>query len=251
MPRTTTPEEHELAEKRSELEELQGLLGDRELYLATLRAELSHFEGLYLRTVGARYAELDELKARIAEHLAERHSGQSLYREQAAQTRARARESAGAASAASPPTKPFAPSSELKSLYRQLAKHIHPDLATDEEDRARRDRLMKEANQAYGAGDEARLRRILNEWQASPDAVAGEGVGADLVRVIRKIDQVRRRLADIEREIQELKDGELFSLKTKVDAATQQRRDLLKEMIASVDLQVAAAQSRLAALGLE
>lgn len=250
MPRTTTPEEHELAQKRSELDELEGLLADRELYLATLRAQLSHFEGLYLRTVGARYAELDELKARIAERLADRHPDESSYREQAAQTRARARESAEAATAAPSTPNQFRPSGELKALYRQLAKLIHPDLATAEQDRARRERLMKDANQAYAAGDEARLRHMLSEWQASPEAVTGEGVGADLVRLIRKIDQVRRRLADIEREIQELKETELFSLKTKADAAAQQGRDILKEMTATVDLRVAEAQTRLAALGL-
>jgi len=49
---------------------------DRELELADLRAELSAFEGLYLRRVGVLYAELDELNARIAELIAEEEGTQ-------------------------------------------------------------------------------------------------------------------------------------------------------------------------------
>jgi hypothetical protein len=55
-----SPEERELANKREELTILQVELTDRELFLESLRAELAAFEGLYLREVGALYAELDE-----------------------------------------------------------------------------------------------------------------------------------------------------------------------------------------------
>jgi DnaJ-domain-containing protein 1 len=68
-----------------------------------------------------------------------------------------------------------------------VAKRIHPDLATDSEDRLRRQILMAEANRAFEEGDEDRLRRILHEYEASPDAVKGDGAGADLIRAIRKI----------------------------------------------------------------
>ncbi|MCJ7555432.1 MAG: hypothetical protein MUP90_00775, partial [Gammaproteobacteria bacterium] len=51
----------------------------------------------------------------------------------------------------------FKPSERLRTLYRELAKLVHPDLTTDEGDRARRTPLMVEVNAAYQAGDEARL----------------------------------------------------------------------------------------------
>jgi hypothetical protein len=46
---------------------------------------------------------------------------------------------------------------------------------------------MAEANRAYEEGDEERLRVILQEWEGSPESVKGDGPGAELVRVIRKI----------------------------------------------------------------
>jgi hypothetical protein len=86
-------------------------------------------------------------------------------------------------------------------LYREIAKRIHPDLATEDDERAKRNQLMAEVNRAYEDGDESRLRAILNEWETGPDAVTGDGVGAELIRTIRKIHQVERRLAAIENEI--------------------------------------------------
>ena len=64
------PEERELARKVLEQTTLETELTERELRTANLRAELGAFERRYLHFVGARYAELDELKARIAEQLA-------------------------------------------------------------------------------------------------------------------------------------------------------------------------------------
>ena len=52
----------------------------------------------------------------------------------------------------------------LKKLYREIAKRIHPDLATDEKDRARRHKLMAEANRAYEDGDEARIVQLLGTF---------------------------------------------------------------------------------------
>jgi len=65
--RTQTPEERELSRKLYELSELEAELAQRELDLATLQAELHTFEARYIRIVGVCYAELDEIKAQVAE----------------------------------------------------------------------------------------------------------------------------------------------------------------------------------------
>jgi len=75
-----------------------------------------------------------------------------------------------------------------------------PDFATDDAERVRRQRMMAEANQAYADGNEAKLQAILREWESSPESVKGEGVGAELIRVIRKIAQIEERLHAIEDE---------------------------------------------------
>jgi hypothetical protein len=80
---------------------------------------------------------------------------------------------------------------------------------------------------------------------SSPDSVQGEGVAAELVRIIRKIHQVERRLADIEAETLELKGSELYALSQRVEAAKTRGRDLLAEMADQLKRQIAVVRTRL------
>jgi DNA repair exonuclease SbcCD ATPase subunit len=233
-----TPEEEELAAKREELARLEAQLADQELLLASLKAELAAFEGLYLRRVGVLYAELDEWNARLAELRAEQ-AGTPQAKAEAAEARTQAEEAYSAAHGEAAEVQPFTPSPELKKLYREAAKRVHPDTATDEKDRARRERLMKEVNAAYAAGDEDALRRILANLDASPDAVQGSGIGADLIRVLRQLKQIRDRIAAIEQELSKLRTSEIAQLRQDVDKAEKEGRDLLAELAASVLARIA------------
>jgi hypothetical protein len=235
--RRLTPEEEELAAKREELARLEAQLADQELLLASLKAELAAFEGLYLRRVGVLYAELDEWNARLAELHAEQSSTPEAKAE-AAEARTQAEEAYSAAHGEAAEVLPFTPSPELKKLYREAAKRVHPDTATDEKDRTRRERLMKEVNAAYVAGDEEALSRILAGLDVSPDAVQGSGIGADLIRVLRQLKQIRNRIVAIELEIVNISDTDLAKLKAKADRATAEGKDLLEEMAASVEARV-------------
>jgi TonB family protein len=53
------------------------------------------------------------------------------------------------------------PSPELKQLWIRVLKRVHPDLAIDEQDRIRCERLTKLANEAYQAGDAEALKAVL------------------------------------------------------------------------------------------
>jgi DnaJ-class molecular chaperone len=139
----------------------------------------------------------------------------------------------------------FSPSPSLKSLYREVARKIHPDLATDESDRDNRHVLMAEANKAYEEGNEARLRAILEEYESRPESFAGEGIAAELIRMIRKIAQIRKRLSEIDEELARLQKSDQAQLKSKVDAASVDGRDLLQEMAKKLDLQIAVSRERL------
>jgi DnaJ-domain-containing protein 1 len=133
----------------------------------------------------------------------------------------------------------------MKRLYREVAKRIHPDLTSDRDERTRRQLLMAEANKAYEAGDESQLNKILNAYEASPETVEGEGPGAELIRVIRRISQVRARIAEIEAEAEELLRSDLHQLKTRLEEAERHGRDVLKEMVDKVEQQIAQAKQRL------
>jgi DnaJ-class molecular chaperone len=164
--------------------------------------------------------------------------------------RARAEETKSAAGErADTAPRAFEASPEMKRLYRNVAKRIHPDLTSDREDRAKRQLLMSEANEAYERGDEMQLAKILTEYEHSPEAVQGEGPGAELVRVIRRISQMRSRLAEMEAELQDLLRSDLFQLKSRLDEARGLGRDVLAEMVAKVDEQLEQAKQRLAKSG--
>ncbi len=244
------PEDQELARKLSEQTTLEVELTERELRTANLRAELGAFERRYLHFVGARYAELDELKAQLAAQLAVEQPDNERAQQAARDARARAEETKSAAGErADTAPRAFEASPEMKRLYRNVAKRIHPDLTSDREDRAKRQLLMSEANEAYERGDEMQLAKILTEYEHSPEAVQGEGPGAELVRVIRRISQMRSRLAEMEAELQDLLRSDLFQLKSRLDEARGLGRDVLAEMVAKVDEQLEQAKQRLAKSG--
>lgn len=248
--RRLTPEEEELAAKREELARLESQLADQELLLASLKAELAAFEGLYLRRVGVLYAELDEWNARLAELRAEQ-AGTPEAKAAAAEARTQAEEAYSAAHGEAAEVQPFSPSADLKKLYRDAAKRVHPDTATDEADRARRERLMKEVNAAYAIGDEDALRRILAGLDTSPDAVQGSGIGADLIRVLRQLKQIRDRIGAIEQEIAALKLSETALLRQDVEHARAEGRDLLEELAASVRAKIEEAKGAYQSLRVE
>ncbi len=246
-----TPEERELAQKQEELSSLQTLLAQRELDLTTLQVELHAFERRYFRVVGIRYAEVE---AQIADLLSRASPHNQDMRMRAAEARGRANESAHESKMVQETAghaEKFKPSDALKKLYRDIAKSIHPDLATDNEDRARRQRFMAEANQAYEEGNEIRLREILREWESSPDAIKGDGVAAELIRVIRKIAQVQARLKTIESTVDDLQASDMYRLKDEVESAEAEERDLLAEMASRLDRQIADARKRLVGLAKE
>jgi hypothetical protein len=231
--RRLKPEEEELARKRAELAAIRVTLAERELELNDFRGQLAAFEGRYLRQVGTLYAELDEWNACISELRAQRTPSPSSKR-RAEEARAQARQTWEGTHSDAAKARDFSPSLELKNLYREVAKRIHPDFATDAEDRERRTRLMAEANRAYAAGDADTLRRILDDFRDGADAIVGEGVGAELIRIIRQISEAKEHIARIELELVALRQSEIAQLLRDEEEAKLKGRDLLAELAASV-----------------
>ena len=248
-----SPEERELDLKREELAALEADLVELELQLSTLDADLAAFRGEYLRVVGRRYAELDGLNARIAEAQAIRRPEDNAVQEVASRARQTAKDSAAQAydGAAQQPMPPFDPPAEIKKLYRSIARRLHPDLASTEEERARRHEWMAKVNEAYQRQDSEALSGLISAWEASPETVSGTGVASDLVRVIRQIAQVRQRIDAIRCAIDTLEAGELYTLYEKCNARRDAGGDLLQEMAERVDSWIAAARRELAVLEAE
>jgi hypothetical protein len=241
-----SPEEDELGHKREEFERLRLALGERELELSTLQNELRAFETRYLSIVGTRFVTLDDLEAQLAELQAAQRPDDDHLKAIADEARFKANETARASTTDNHALDTsFVATDELKSLYRDIAKIVHPDLAADEATRERRHRFMAHANAAYAARDIDGLRAVLREWLSSPENVEGQGVVADLIRVIRQIAQVQRRLREIGQELQELRAGQLFALYQQSCEANDVGRDLLAEMAQEVERRIAAVRMRL------
>ena len=255
-----SPEERELDRKRTELAALERDLVERELDLATLQQKLTAFEVEYRRWCVGRYAALDDLAARIAEERAQRCPNDDAVRHDARRAREAADATAAQAghetSSESPAVEPvsqepapsFDPPSSLKDLYRSAAKKLHPDLASTDDDRARRTEWMAKVNDAYQKQDEDALKALLTDWEASPESVSGEGTASDLVRAIRQIELVQGRIDSIGRTIGDLEDTDLHRLYVQYENHLESGRNLLEDIAADIDRRIADARRELADL---
>jgi len=245
--RLKTPEEVELERKQRELKRYQLEMGDWERMFSGLRAEIRAFEHIYEDTLGGRITVLEELEWQL---------NGILGVEQA-----------------SPRTEPLADtqtfdhfhhttdlldeeeenpsdtsSMNIKTLYRGVAKAVHPDLASDEADRRRRQELMAIANHAYETGDRKSLVEMFLDWEAGTGAVSGKDVASELVRVIRQIARAQQNIHDVILKIDELKQTDIYCFKLRVDEAREEGIDLLAEMVAKADEDTAALRKRLSLL---
>jgi hypothetical protein len=237
----TTPEEKELEIKKTQLTELEDTLASHELDLITLKTELSTFQRIYFQTVGKLLIEIDEVEAQIAERLAKKNPSIATT-EKANISRNQATQSFNdyeKESSPKLPIKDFVATDELKKLFRDAAKKIHPDLAKNEKDRIVREDLMKKLNEAYQDGDMEKIKSILEEYESSPDLIEGKDIGAVLIRMIRNIALVSSRVNQIKDEIQILINTDIYSFRNKLAQGKAQGRDLLQEMVNQLAVQLA------------
>jgi hypothetical protein len=248
-----TPEAEHLADQERLLEELAERLASQETEFATLGVEFARFRATFVARFAPLYAELDRLEAEIARLLADRSGARgpaaTAARAWADAAEAQADESAAAAEQSLGEPHPRSePTTDLKALYRQVAKAVHPDLASAEAERARRTRVMAKASEAYAAGDEQALRRILDAEETRPEAIIGDDVGARLVRVLRKQAQIRMRLAELDELTRSLNSDPLFVLFEQSRDAWEVGGDPLAGDERHLRMAIRSARSRLAAL---
>jgi hypothetical protein len=224
---------------RARVHELEAALATRRNELAEERAALESFRIRYRQQVGLLHEELDELEMKIAEaELGElaRRLDQATHQPEETP-----------APAPSAPLPRFT-TDAIRRLFREVAKSIHPDLSRDEAVRARRHALMVEANRAYALGDEQQLRSILQRWDTSPDAVQGSDEASMRLRLVRRVAQIDAELDMLTRERNDLHATSLAQLKTMVDDAAAQGKDLVGDMVRRLQRDILVARNRLDAL---
>jgi hypothetical protein len=223
-----------------EASQLRDRLADAELDLATLDSELMAFQSDYMRQVGFVMAQVHDLEAQIATLVAERsHSAADARAAEAA--REQAYRSTAEANAVPPPPGP-PPTDDLKKLFRDAAKRLHPDLFGDEAGRAHAEAFMKRLNAAYMAGDAEAMVDLVRQWEASPLGTAPH----DDARAAREIAALRLAVAKAEERLREARESQLADLLERVMAAAAAGGDLMAEMRANANHALADARARLA-----
>jgi RNase H-fold protein (predicted Holliday junction resolvase) len=221
-------------------EQLRDRLAQLEEEHATLRSELAAFQSDYLRLVGVVDLQVQELEAKVLAIVAAR-TGAVDDAAAADAAERRFRETTTAMSAIPAPAGP-PPDDELKTLFRDAAKRMHPDLVHDPGGREHAEAFMKRLNEAYGAGDAEAIGNLVRQWETSPFAsglpASPDGGSTALAAAV----------ADAQRRLEEARDSDLARLMEEAFTASMAGRDLLAELRAQAELALAAARERLAAL---
>jgi hypothetical protein len=238
-----SPETTALLEKREQLAAVRTALAERESEVAQIRAQLKSFEGRYLRQVGILYAELDDLEARIAEREVDLYDSDAARR-RAEEARQQAQETHDAAFGDAREAEEFDPPPSLKTLFREVARRIHPDFARDDAETKYFTLLMARANQAYSRGDTETLQRLLDDHLEINASVAGEGAAAEMLRITRQIQHAERDMARLDVEWNSLLGSEIAQLHVDAEAAAAEHRDLLTELATTIQEQIADARRR-------
>jgi len=223
---------------RARLTEIESALSEQAADIIRTKSDLAAFRIRYRQEVGRLHEELEELENAIAEaelgEFAER-----LEDEAAGHT---------ASAIPQPEPAPRLTSDAVRRLFRDVAKTIHPDLASDDYARDRRHLLMVEANRAYALGDGERLRMILEVWEKSPEAVPGSDADATRQRLVRRIAQVEEELVACARELGDLQESPLWNLKVMVDEAAARGKNLIADQVRRLNRDILAARNRLDAM---
>ena len=232
--------EDDLETLRARVAELETALDARAADADRVNRELDMFAARYRTEVGTLHEQLDQLELDIAE--AELGELSRLVAE------GRQAPPGMGPSPAPPQSTARFTSDAVRKLFRDVARAIHPDLARDDVTRDRRHALMVEANRAYALRDEEQLRRILDAWARSPEAVEGSDHAAIRERLERRLAQIEERLELYARDLSELQASPIYELKAKVDEAAARGHDLVGDMVRRLKRDIMAATNRLEAM---
>ena len=250
----------ERAALRAEIEQKREIVARLEQERADLELEISAFELDYNTQVKPLQEDLDAVKRHVEEYelrnellrfRGSRLSAPQLEAEVEMQMRGRCERVQ--TEAAHPPhtrsewasARPASPQpdvatkvgdplqkAELKSLYRELAKRFHPDLAAGGMEGKARGARMAEINDAYARGDLEALRRAASE------SLVANKLPPTLTELLAERDRLDALIVRLRQDIAELYRDPLMLLKIDASLARHDGRDLLAEMATDLHVQL-------------
>ncbi len=245
----------EIRSLRAEVAKRQDRVAQLELELFDTRASLALFERELEARLRPLQRRLRELQSALeqARHRAERRAqwGSRLESEEPPDVVEQFHR-AWTPSESPPPRKPVsgeqADQERLKHLFRELAKRFHPDLTPDPQQKRWRQEMMAKVNEAYAAGDLRALSQLAEQGVEPPPqrTQSREQILVELSGEIRRLD---RLVTTLQNELDRLLRSQTVQLRLEVSMARQAGRDMLGEMAAELQLQIAEVEAELRSLG--
>jgi len=226
-----TGEQKKIEDLREELATLEATIAAREVEFANLEQGMRQFESRYLPVVGVKYDQLAEIERQIAEL-------QGVPFDEDSVDASLADDEVGCG-------QNRMHSDRLKKLYREVARKFHPDLTSCEHERRHRHQLMVEVNRAYETGAEERLQDLLAAGAGLEAVSESPQMSAEAILLARKIADARGKLVEIDADIAEITDSEIYKLKLRVENAESMGVDLMVELVSQVDRQIRKSLTRL------
>lgn len=124
------------------------------------------------------------------------------------------------------------PIHELKRLYRQIVKRLHPDVHPNPTEREKD--LLDRANKAYKAGDLEEMRKIWEELSGTEQSEESfEDTEEGRAQLRELIEKLRKRCAELEKEIRQIKTSFPYTIKALLDddkALEMKHRELVDRL---------------------
>lgn len=115
---------------------------------------------------------------------------------------------------------------EILRVYRELAKRFHPDLAKDDKERKRRTEFMLQVNVAYSERDLLSLQTIAKDAEADEPGFPALSPAARVLWAHRVIARLDGQIADLEAQLNLLRQSETYTLWRSPDTSEQSLIDL-------------------------
>lgn len=125
---------------------------------------------------------------------------------------------------------------ELKKLWRELAYRFHPDLTQDSAEKAEREAMMKQLNDAYQRGDLAQMRELATVGCCDVDQNTGTSE-AELTERLLDLDEALRRVTQ---RLLAFRRSPWHAMRSSMRKGKREKRDYLGELVVAQTMEVEA-----------
>lgn len=229
--RTFSEEELAYTTFLAAIDERKRRIADRQADLETLKLALARFELAYRAKVGPILVEIDRIRLEITEYRrrldllrADRdftpedieHDLEAEFAARREEVRAEQEETRGYQRAfrreRSRPHVDSDTDAKIRRVYRELAKRFHPDLASNSEERTRREEIMLRINAAFRDRDLNGLQRLVRETERDDPAFEERPLAQKLAWAEWEVSRLDSVFAELDHQITLMRKSDTYPM---------------------------------------